>query len=102
RELGNSVAKISAAQLVETAPTSNAMQVLSGRIAGVNVLQSNGTSRPGARIRIRGISSLSLSNDPLLYIDGVRVAADAPAGAFIGGGSVSQPNDLNPEERSEK
>jgi TonB-linked SusC/RagA family outer membrane protein len=98
RELGNSVAKIQTAQLVETGPTTTMMQVLSGRVAGVTVLQSNGTSGTGARIRIRGVSSLSLSNDPLLYIDGVRVAADAPSGSFIGGGSVSKLNDLNPEE----
>lgn len=98
RELGNSVAKIQAGQLVETAPITNAMQALSGRVAGVNVLQSNGTSGTGARIRIRGVSSLSLSNDPLLYIDGIRVAADAPQGAFIGGGSVSKLSDLNPDE----
>jgi TonB-dependent SusC/RagA subfamily outer membrane receptor len=98
RELGNTVAKIQAAQLVETAPTTNLMQVLSGRVAGVSVLQSNGTSGTGARIRIRGLSSVSLSNDPLLYIDGIRVAADAPAGAFVGGSTVSKLNDLNPEE----
>lgn len=98
RELGNTVAKIQATQLVETAPTTNLMQVLSGRVAGVSVLQSNGTSGTGARVRIRGLSSVSLSNDPLLYIDGIRVAADAPAGAFVGGGTVSKLNDLNPEE----
>ncbi len=98
RELGNTVGKIQAAQLVETAPTTNLAQVLSGRIAGVSVLQSNGTSGTGARIRIRGLSSVSLSNDPLLYIDGIRVAADAPAGAFVGGSTVSKLNDLNPEE----
>ena len=98
RELGNSVAKIQATQLVETAPTTNLSQVLSGRVAGVNVLQSNGTSGTGARIRIRGLSSVSLSNDPLLYIDGIRVAADAAVGAFVGGGTVSKLNDLNPEE----
>ena len=69
RELGNTVGKIQAAQLVETAPTTNLSQVLSGRIAGVSVLQSNGTSGTGARIRIRGLSSVSLSNDPLLYIE---------------------------------
>ncbi len=98
RELGNSVAKIQAAQLVATAPTANLSQVLSGRVAGVDVLQSNGTSGTGARIRIRGLSSVSLSNDPLLYIDGIRVASNAPAGAFVGGSSVSLLNDLNPEE----
>ena len=98
RELGNTVGKIQVTQLVETAPTTNLMQVLSGRVAGVTVMQSNGTSGTGARIRIRGLSSVSLSNDPLLYIDGIRVAADAPAGAFVGGSTVSKLNDLNPEE----
>jgi TonB-dependent SusC/RagA subfamily outer membrane receptor len=98
RELGTSVAQIAAAQLVATAPTATPMQVLSGRLAGVNVLQSNGTSGTGARIRIRGVSSLSLTNDPLLYVDGIRVAADAAPGAYIGGGTVSKLNDLDPEE----
>ena len=98
RELGNTVGKIEADQLVPTAPTTNLTEVLEGRIAGVTVLQSNGTSGTGARIRIRGLSSASLSNDPLLYIDGIRVAADAPAGVFVGGGTVSKLNDLDPSE----
>ncbi|MSR03513.1 MAG: SusC/RagA family TonB-linked outer membrane protein [Gemmatimonadetes bacterium] len=98
RELGNTVGKIQAAQLVETSPTTNLMQVLSGRVSGVTVMQSNGTSGTGARIRIRGLSSVSLSNDPLLYVDGIRVAADAAAGGFVGGSTVSKLNDLNPEE----
>jgi len=98
RELGNSVVRIETPQLVETAPTTNLTQLLSGRAAGVTVLQSGGASGQGARIRVRGLSSVSLSNDPLLYIDGIRVANDAPAGAFTGGGRVSKLNDLNPEE----
>src|ERR1041384_4101543 len=61
RELGNTVGKIEADQLVPTAPTTNLTEVLEGRIAGVTVLQSNGTSGTGARIRIRGLSSASLS-----------------------------------------
>ncbi len=98
RELGNTVGRIEAADLVKTAPVANFNQVLSGRVAGVNVLQSNGVTGQSARIRIRGISSVSLSNEPVLYIDGIRVASEAPAGAFIGGGTVSHLNDLNPEE----
>jgi TonB-linked SusC/RagA family outer membrane protein len=101
RELGHSVGKIEASQLVETAPIANLSQLLSGRIAGLTVVQNGGTSGQGARIRIRGISSVSLSRDPLLYIDGIRVSGDASggqAGASWGGGAVSKLNDLNPEE----
>jgi TonB-linked SusC/RagA family outer membrane protein len=103
RELGNTVGKVDAAQIVQAAPVTNITQVLSGRVAGVDVLQSTGTTGQGARIRVRGLSSVSLSNDPVIYIDGVRVASESPAmvlsgGAFIGGGRVSHLNDLNPEE----
>src|ERR1044071_1499752 len=98
RELGNTVGKIEVDQLVPTAPTLNLTEVLEGRIAGVTVLQSNGTSGTGARIRIRGLSSASLSNDPLLYIDGIRVAADAPAGVFVGGGTGAKLKDIKPKE----
>jgi TonB-linked SusC/RagA family outer membrane protein len=98
RELGNTIGKIEAAALAENAPVTNITQVLSGRVAGVNVMQSNGSTGQGARIRIRGLSSVSLSNDPVIVIDGVRVASEAPAGAFNGGGRVSHINDLNPEE----
>jgi TonB-linked SusC/RagA family outer membrane protein len=98
RELGNTVGRIDAREIAETAPVTNVTQVLSGRVAGVNVLQSNGTTGQGARIRLRGLSSVSLSNDPVIYIDGIRVASESPTGAFIGGGTVSHLNDLNPEE----
>ena len=98
RELGNSVGRIDARKIAETAPVTNISQVLSGRTAGVDVLQSSGTTGQGARIRVRGLSSVSLSNEPVVYIDGVRVASESAAGSFIGGGVVSHINDLNPEE----
>ena len=98
RELGNAVGRVDARQIAATAPVTNITQMLSGRVAGVDILQSNGTTGQGARIRIRGLSSVSLSNDPVIYIDGIRVASESPAGAFIGGGRVSHLNDLNPDE----
>jgi TonB-linked SusC/RagA family outer membrane protein len=100
RELGNTVGRVDARQIAASAPVTNISQVLSGRVAGVDVLQSSGTTGQGARIRVRGLSSVSLSNDPVVYIDGIRVASESPAplGAFIGGGRVSHLNDLNPEE----
>ena len=39
----------------------------------VVVTQTSGTTGGGSRIRIRGSNSLSLSNEPLVIIDGVRV-----------------------------
>jgi TonB-linked SusC/RagA family outer membrane protein len=98
REIGNTVGKVDARRITETAPVTNLTQVLSGRVSGVDVLQSSGTTGQGARIRVRGLSSVSLSNDPIIYVDGIRVASETPLGAFVGGGRVSHLNDLNPEE----
>ena len=99
RELGNTVATIEAAQLVNQAQTPDLSTVLNGRIAGVTVIQNDGVAGSGSRIRIRGISSASLSNDPLLYVDGVRVAERGVAlSVYTGGGSPSFFNDINPED----
>jgi iron complex outermembrane receptor protein len=48
----------------------NPQELIKGRVAGVNIMQS-GAPGAGATIRIRGGSSLSASNDPLIVIDGL-------------------------------
>lgn len=51
--------------------TTNAQDMIMGKIAGVNVTSHGGTPGGGATIRIRGGSSLNASNDPLIVIDGL-------------------------------
>lgn len=51
--------------------TTNAQDMIMGKIAGVSVTNSGGTPGGGATIRIRGGSSLNASNDPLIVIDGL-------------------------------
>jgi len=53
--------------------TTTATDMLSGKIAGVNVTSDGGTPGGGAAIRIRGGSSLNASNDPLIVIDGLAM-----------------------------
>lgn len=63
------------AEALQERPASSLNQGLSGRVTGVNVSSNSG--RPGGRanIRIRGASSLSVSNNPLYVIDGVILNA---------------------------
>jgi len=98
RKLGNTVATVNSSQL-ENAPISTLSEVMQGREAGVSVLPSGGLTGEGARIRIRGSSSLSQSNEPILYIDGIRVDnAGGYASVGAGGGGVpSRLDDINPE-----
>jgi TonB-linked SusC/RagA family outer membrane protein len=98
RERGNAVGTIPVAEL-ELAPITRMSDVLQGRSAGVSVQQPSGTSGTGARVRIRGSASASLSNEPLLIIDGIRVN-NSPESITLatGGQSPSRLEDLNPEE----
>lgn len=59
----------------------NAQDMMQGKIAGVNVTSAGGTPGGGATIRIRGGSSLSASNDPLIVIDGLAMDNNGIPGA---------------------
>jgi TonB-linked SusC/RagA family outer membrane protein len=98
RENGTNVSTIQA-DSIPAGAVQNLSQVLNGRAAGVTVLQSGGTTGTGARIRIRGANSVSLSNEPLLIVDGVRLNNNANSSSIgVGGQTPSRLNDINPED----
>ncbi len=98
RENGASVEQVNVAD-VEMAAVPNMSTLINGRTSGVTVQQSSGTTGTGSRIRIRGANSVSLSNEPLLVIDGVRIDNSAESNSIgVGGQSPSRLNDINPED----
>ena len=84
REIGSAVSTIQPKQENLTNAQS-ASQLLSGKVPGVNVAASGGTIGSGSRIRIRGANSISLTNEPLIIVDGIRfsnaVGQDNTSGA---------------------
>ncbi|MDR1342406.1 MAG: TonB-dependent receptor [Prevotellaceae bacterium] len=72
RDITGAVSKVDGKDLHKI-PTPSAQLALQGRIAGVHV--SNQTGAPGApaAIRIRGVGSISSSNEPLYIVDGIPV-----------------------------
>ena len=99
RELGNTVTTINAAKTTEEAAPTNLADLLNARAPNVEVLPSGGTTGTGARVRIRGSSSLSLSNEPIIVVDGIRVESGANSNSIgVGGQAPSRLNDINPEE----
>jgi TonB-dependent SusC/RagA subfamily outer membrane receptor len=99
RAIGNAVGRVGVEDIVQRAPIQNVQGLLSGRVAGVVVLPSSGMVGTGGVTRIRGVSSLSLSNEPLIYIDGVRVNNDPAGGPNIRQGrQVNRLNDINPND----
>lgn len=79
-DLTGAVASVSSAAIENTVSTS-IDQVLQGRAAGVFVQPNTGTPGGGSSIRIRGISSLNASNEPIFVIDGVIIDGSTGAGA---------------------
>ncbi len=101
RALGNSVGQIKAATVVADAPIKNMQELINGRAAGVTVMQGTGMIGSGSRIRIRGYSTFSLSPDPLIYVDGIRVDNEANSGYAVQAFSsavISRLNDFNPDQ----
>jgi TonB-linked SusC/RagA family outer membrane protein len=101
RSLGNAIGKVDMEATTKIAPPSKLQDVLSVNVPGVRVIRASGAIGSGGTTRIRGSGSLSLSNEPLIYVDGVRVNnfAAAYSDAFQGAQeSPSRVNDLNPEE----
>lgn len=68
-DLTGSVAQVNSDEL-NAFPTSNVLQSLNGRAAGVQVIQNNGAPGGGVSVRIRGANSIQGDNDPLYVIDG--------------------------------
>ena len=60
--------------------TVSAQDMLTGKVAGLNVTAGDGNVGGGATLRIRGGSSLNASNDPLIVLDGIALDNDGVAG----------------------
>ncbi|MBL1410046.1 SusC/RagA family TonB-linked outer membrane protein [Sphingobacterium faecale] len=82
------------AEDLEKQPVTNVMQGLQGRVAGVNVVQSNGYAGSGVNIQIRGQNSIDAGNSPLYIIDGVPIS-DVPVDRQSSGGYINIPNGGN-------
>lgn len=74
-EVGNAIGTIKADSIVATSLIRSMSDLVTARIPGVIVQNSTGAVGAPSRIRIRGINSLQLNNDPIIILDGVRLAS---------------------------
>lgn len=101
RTLGNAVGRVDVNTTIAMQGAPAKMQdLLSSSVPGVRIMRAAGSIGSGGTTRIRGSGSLSLSNEPLIYIDGVRSNNQAAVASygFSSQESPSRVNDLNPEE----
>jgi TonB-linked SusC/RagA family outer membrane protein len=97
-EVGNAIGAVDADSVVRTAPVTSLTDLINARVPGIQVVLDNGLTGASPRIRIRGLNSLSVSNDPLLVVDGIRVENSAGGLGPDYRPTAGRLNDLNPEE----
>ena len=102
KDITGSIASVSPEKFKDI-PVASLDQALQGQAAGVQVTQSSGTPGGGLTIRIRGNTSISASNRPLVIVDGVPVADGGLSDREFGGQTdnalaLFNPNDIESME----
>ena len=107
RQLGSYVATVKASDLTRGA-SANVLTALQGKTPGAQIVQNNGDPAGGVSVRLRGISSVSSSSDPLYIIDGVIVnnattrVTNTQSGydgtSFVGAIGQNRAVDINPAD----
>lgn len=69
-----SVGKINQATIAQQ-PVDNALNALQGRVAGLEITQTNGLPGSSVKVQVRGRNSIAQGSQPLFIIDGVPLAA---------------------------
>jgi TonB-dependent starch-binding outer membrane protein SusC len=90
KRLGNTVATIDPPKF---APIKTASELLQGREPGVVGLSSSGLVGEGMKIRIRGNASLTQSNEPIVFVDGIRINSGGTSSANA---TLSHLDDIDP------
>ncbi|MDO9373210.1 MAG: SusC/RagA family TonB-linked outer membrane protein [Ferruginibacter sp.] len=107
RQLGSYVSTVKAEDLTKGA-TGNVLAALQGKTAGAQISQNSGDPAGGISVRLRGISSISSSSEPLYIVDGVIVnnatnrvtntSGNYDGGNFVGAIGQSRMVDINPAD----
>jgi TonB-linked SusC/RagA family outer membrane protein len=107
RQLGSYISSVSADELNKGA-TGNVLAALQGKTAGAQISQNSGDPAGGISVRLRGISSISSSSEPLYIIDGVIVnnstnrvtntSGNYDGTNFVGSIGQSRLVDINPDD----
>lgn len=75
-EIGNDITRVNADSITRRMPIHTMTDLLRDYVDGVQLQQQSGAPGAPTRIRIRGLTSISGTNDPIVIVDGVRIYAN--------------------------
>jgi TonB-linked SusC/RagA family outer membrane protein len=107
RSMGSYISTVNADDLTKGA-TSNVLQALQGKTAGAQITQNSGDPSGGISVRLRGISSINGSSEPLYIVDGIIVSNSTTrvtntqsgydGNLFVGNPGQNRLADINPDD----
>lgn len=107
KQLGSYVSTVKGDDL-NKAPSGNALASLQGKTPGAQISQNSGDPAGGISVRLRGVSSVNSSSEPLYIIDGVIVnnsttrvtntSANYDGGNFVGSIGQNRMVDISPSD----
>lgn len=107
RQLGSYISSVNADELTKGA-TGNVLAALQGKTAGAQIIQNSGDPAGGMSVRLRGISSVLSSSEPLYIVDGVIInnatnrvtntSSNYDGGNFVGSIGQNRMVDINPAD----
>ncbi len=92
------VSRLSADKLTVVNSYQDLSQMVTGKIAGVNIEKVTGNVGGGIRFNVRSGGGLNGDEQPLIIIDGIRVDNSRFTGAGVGGQGLGTLVDINPED----
>ncbi|MDE0651965.1 MAG: TonB-dependent receptor [Gammaproteobacteria bacterium] len=96
REVGNAIEQINIAEVAE--PVNDVGALLQARVPGARIQFGSGNSGSGVDIRLRGNVSTALSNQPIIYIDGMRAKSEPTSSENGAEDPYSPLADINPDD----
>ncbi len=92
------VSRVEAADYTDVTAYQDISQLVTGKIAGVQLKRSSGNVGSGFRFFVRGGGGLFGNEQPIIYVDGVRVDNAEVGGYDVGGQGINALANLNPED----
>jgi TonB-linked SusC/RagA family outer membrane protein len=107
KQLGSFISTVKSDQINKGVPA-NALQALQGKTAGAQIIQNSGDPAGGMSVRLRGISTVNSSSEPLYIVDGIIVnnatnrvtntQSGYDGGNFVGSVGQNRMVDINPAD----
>ncbi|MXX56632.1 MAG: SusC/RagA family TonB-linked outer membrane protein [Gemmatimonadetes bacterium] len=97
RAVGNAVSAVAMSEVIERRSPPKLQSMLTAEVPGLRLRSVGGEIGGGGAIKIRGTGSRGLSNEPVIFVDGVRVdnRDNVNSAAFVNSrGGPSRLNDL--------